>query len=424
MAITAPRGTADILPDDILKWKYIEDRIADICKEYGFSEIRTPVFESTELFQRGVGDTTDVVQKEMYTFDDKGGRSITLRPEGTASAARAFLEHNLYARPLPAKLCYNITCYRYEKPQAGRMREFHQFGVECFGAEQPSLDAEIISLAYRVLTDLGIKGLSLCLNSIGCPTCRKAYNEALRSYFRPYIEDGTLCETCRSRFEKNPLRILDCKSPVCGEVAKNAPILLDYICDECRGHFDSVKNQLDAIGIDYKVDGTIVRGLDYYTKTVFEFKTSLKGAAGTVCGGGRYDGLIEELGGAPNPGIGFAMGIERIILAMEESGAMPEFSSGPDIYVANIGSETDAYVSKLVYNFRKCGIACERDHMGRSLKAQMKYADKCGARFSIVIGGDEAEKGAAVLKNMRTGETAEINLDNTEEIAKTVTEDR
>jgi len=422
MAITAPRGTADILAPDILKWKYIEKKISEISSRFGYSEIRTPVFEHTERFERGVGDTTDVVQKEMYTFEDKGGRSITLRPEGTASVARAFLEHNIYAQPLPAKLCYNITCYRYEKPQAGRLREFYQFGAECYGTQDPATDAEVISLAKTVLNELGIEKLTLNINSIGCPTCRAKYNEALKDYFRPYIENGTLCQTCRDRFDKNPLRILDCKSPVCGEVADKAPILLDYICDECSAHFEEVKKHLEAMGIDYKVDGTIVRGLDYYTKTVFEFKTALQGTAGTVCGGGRYDGLIEQLGGAPTPGIGFAMGIERIILALEEANAMPDLKDVPDIFIANIGDETKLFVTALTDKLRKAGVKCERDLLGRSLKAQMKYADKCGARYSMVIGGDEAEKRKANLKNMIEKEQTEVSLENLDELIKIVKE--
>lgn len=424
MAITAPRGTADILAPDILKWKYIENKISDISARFGYSEIRTPVFEHTELFERGVGDTTDVVQKEMYTFNDKGGRSITLRPEGTACVARAFLEHNIYAKPLPAKFFYNITCYRYEKPQAGRFREFHQFGSECYGSSDPIVDAEVISFAKTVLTELGIEKLSLKLNSIGCPTCRKKYNEALKNYFRPYIENGTLCATCRDRFEKNPLRILDCKSPVCGETTHNAPMLLDYICDECRTHFESVKAHLDAMNIEYTVDPTIVRGLDYYTKTVFEFKTALEGTAGTVCGGGRYDGLIEELGGSPTPGIGFAMGIERILLALAENGALPNFSSSPDLYIANIGEETKLFVTSLTDKFRKSGVKCERDLCGRSLKAQMKYADKCGARYSMVIGTDEAERKGAVLKNMLCKEETEVNLENIDAVLKILLAER
>lgn len=422
VAITAPRGTADILAPDILKWKYIEKKISDISSRFGYSEIRTPVFEHTELFERGVGDTTDVVQKEMYTFEDKGGRSITLRPEGTASVARAFLEHNIYAQPLPAKLCYNITCYRYEKPQAGRLREFHQFGAECYGTSEPVVDAEVISFAKTVLNELGIEKLSLNINSIGCPNCRSKYNEALKNYFRPYIEDGTLCGTCRDRFDKNPLRILDCKSPVCGEIADKAPVLLDYICEECSEHFEEVKKHLEAMGIEYNVDGTIVRGLDYYTKTVFEFKTAIEGTAGTVCGGGRYDGLIEEIGGAPTPGIGFAMGIERIIMALEASGNMPEFSDVPDIFIANIGDETKFFVTALADKLRKAGVKCERDLLGRSLKAQMKYADKCGARYSMVIGGDEAEKKVASLKNMTEKEQTEVSLENLDELINIVKE--
>ncbi len=424
MAITAPRGTADITPQDILKWKYIENKINEISNRFGFDEIRTPVFEHTELFERGVGDTTDVVQKEMYTFNDKGGRSITLRPEGTASVARAFLEHNIYAKPLPAKLCYNIACYRYEKPQAGRMREFHQFGAECFGAQSPATDAEIISYAYTILKSVGIDSLKLYLNSIGCPNCRSKYNEILKDYFRPYIEDGTLCETCRSRFEKNPLRILDCKSSVCSDIADKAPHLIDYICDECHDHFEEVKKHLESLGIEYIIDGTIVRGLDYYTKTVFEFKTGINGTAGTVCGGGRYDGLIEELGGAPTPGIGFAMGLERVILAIEANGNMPEFSASPDIYVANIGEETNAFVTAFVNSLRVAGLKCERDLCQRSLKAQMKYADKCGAKYSIVIGGSEMEEKKATLKNMNTKAEYEVTLDSQADIIKVLTEDK
>ena len=418
MAITAPRGTQDILAPDILKWKYIENKISEISTRFGYSEIRTPVFEHTELFERGVGDTTDVVQKEMYTFEDKGGRSITLRPEGTASVARAFLEHNIYAQPLPAKMCYNITCYRYEKPQAGRLREFHQFGAECYGSSDPVVDAEVISFAKTILNELGIDKLRLNINSIGCPECRNKYNEALKDYFRPYIENGTLCQTCRDRFDKNPLRILDCKSPVCGEVAEKAPVLLDYICEECSTHFEEVKKHLQAMGIEYTVDGTIVRGLDYYTKTVFEFKTALQGTAGTVCGGGRYDGLIAQLGGNPTPGIGFAMGIERIILALEECGGLPSLSDAPDIFIANIGEETRLFVTALTDKLRKMGVKCERDLCGRSLKAQMKYADKCGARYSMVIGGDEAEKKVALVKNMQEKEQTEVSLENLEELRK------
>ncbi len=422
MAITAPRGTADIMPSDVLKWEYIENTVKEVSARFGFKEIRTPVFEHTELFERGVGDTTDVVQKEMYTFLDKGNRSITLRPEGTAGVVRAFLEHNVYAAPLPAKLFYNISCYRYEKPQAGRLREFHQFGAECFGSASPEVDAEIIAYAYTVLCELGLSDAVLYLNSIGCPTCRKKYNEALKAYFKPYVESSQLCETCRTRYEKNPLRILDCKSPVCGEIAKGAPALIDYICEDSRSHFEAVKKLLDAVGIPYKMDTTIVRGLDYYTKTVFEFKTDVGGAAATVCGGGRYDGLVEQLGGAPQCAMGFAMGIERLIIALEKSGKMPVFENTPDLYIANLGEETSAFVSSLTAKLRALGLKCERDLCARSLKAQMKFADKCGARYSIVIGSDEMEKGRAVLKNMNTKTQTEVTLSDANEILKTIME--
>lgn len=416
MLTKAPRGTNDILPRDVAKWHYIEEKVKKICKNYGFSEIRTPVFEHTELFERGVGDTTDVVQKEMYTFLDKGDRSITLRPEGTAGAARAFLEHNLYAEALPSKLYYNIGCYRYEKPQAGRLREFHQFGCECYGAKGPAIDAEIIALAGDVLNELGIPGLKLNINSIGCPTCRSKYNEVLRSYFSQHLD--TLCDTCRSRYEKNPLRILDCKSPVCKGIGENAPMLLDYICSDCSQHFESVKKYLEASKIEYSVDPTIVRGLDYYTKTVFEFKTLLEGTQGTVCGGGRYDGLIEELGGNSIPGIGFAMGIERIILAMEAAGVMPEFDSSPDLFVATIGENADIYSMGFIKMLRGEGVSVIRDYLDRSLKAQMKYSDKMGAKYSIVLGDTEIEEGKAKLKNMATGEALEVELEAVAEIIK------
>ncbi len=416
MLTKAPRGTNDILPRDVAKWHYIEEKTKKICKNYGFSEIRTPVFEHTELFERGVGDTTDVVQKEMYTFLDKGERSITLRPEGTAGAARAFLEHNLYAEALPSKLFYNISCYRYEKPQAGRLREFHQFGCECYGAKGPAVDAEIISLAQSVLEELGVPGLKLNINSIGCPVCRSRYNEVLREYFSNHLD--TLCETCKGRFEKNPLRILDCKSPVCKKIGESAPMLLDYICDECNEHFEGVKAYLKESGIDYTIDPTIVRGLDYYTKTVFEFKTELPGTQGTVCGGGRYDGLIEELGGSSIPGIGFAMGVERIILAMEAAGVMPEFDNAPDLFVATIGKAADVYSMGLIKKLRSENVSVIRDYLDRSLKAQMKYSDKMGAKYSIVLGDDEIALGKGRLKNMETGETTDVLLNEIADVIK------
>ena len=409
MLTKAPRGTNDTIAADSRKWQYIEEKARDICRRFGFGEIRTPTFEHTELFLRGVGDTTDVVEKQMYTFEDKGNRSITLRPEGTASAARAYIEHNLGAQPLPIKLYYIIPCFRYEKPQAGRLREFHQFGVEVFGSPAPTVDAEIISLAILLLNELGLRDLSLNINSIGCPSCRKAYNEKLIAYFKAHEDE--LCDTCKSRLERNPLRILDCKSPVCGALAKEAPKLIDYICEECSEHFDTVKSLLDGMGIAYTVDPDIVRGLDYYTKTVFEIASNDIGSQSAVCGGGRYDGLIEELGGTPTPGIGFALGIERLIMVMEKKGLPFGETEAPKLFVANIGDAAGAYAEKLVYSLRQNGISCEKDRMGRSLKAQMKYADKSGYAYTVVLGDDEITQNRATLKRMSDGESVVVELD-------------
>lgn len=407
--ITAIKGTHDILPEEVYKWQYVEDKIKNITKRYRYGEIRIPAIEYTELFARGVGDTTDVVQKEMYTFMDKGGRSLTLRPEGTAGVVRSFLEHGMFSDALPKKLYYLITCYRNEKPQAGRYREFRQFGVEVFGAEAPSLDAEIISMAMSLLKELGLKNLVLNINSIGCPKCRKAYNDKLREYLRPHYDE--LCDTCKTRFEKNPLRILDCKSDICKDIGENAPMLLDSICEECKEHFDSLKKELEIFKIDYVINKSIVRGLDYYTKTVFEITSDSLGAQSTVCGGGRYDGLTEELGGNHIPGIGFAMGLERLIMCMEAEGVFMGENSAPDIFVASLGDNASNFVSGYVKELRDSGISAERDHMARSLKAQMKYANKIGSKYSLVIGDDEITKGKANLKNMETGESEELSID-------------
>lgn len=409
MLTKAPRGTSDTIAAESRKWQYIEEKARDICRRFGFGEIRTPTFEHTELFLRGVGDTTDVVEKQMYTFEDKGNRSITLRPEGTASAARAYIEHNLGAQPLPIKLYYIIPCFRYEKPQAGRLREFHQFGVEVFGSPAPTVDAEIISMAILLLNELGLRDLSLNINSIGCPSCRKAYNEKLIAYFKAHEDE--LCDTCKSRLERNPLRILDCKSTVCGALAKDAPKLIDYICEECSEHFNTVKSLLDGMGIAYTVDPDIVRGLDYYTKTVFEIASNDIGSQSAVCGGGRYDGLIEELGGAPTPGIGFALGIERLIMVMEKKGLSFGEAEAPKLFVANIGDSAGAYAEKLVYSLRQSGIICEKDRMGRSLKAQMKYADKSSFAYTVVLGDDEIAQKRATLKRMSDGESVVVELD-------------
>ena len=405
---TAIKGTADVLPDDSYKWQYVERKMLETAALFGFNEIRVPVFEHTEVFTKNVGETTDVVQKEMYTFTDKGDRSITLRPEFTAGGVRSVIEHGLVNGALPVKACYVGGCYRYEKPQAGRMREFHQFGAEMFGAAAPTADAEMILLAHSVLSGLGLKKLSLEINSIGCPECRKKYHDALKSYFK--ARENELCDTCKDRLERNPMRILDCKSPVCKEIAANAPIMLDYLCDDCATHFEGVKKHLTAVGLDYKVNPKIVRGLDYYTKTVFEFISEDIGAQSTVCGGGRYDGLVGQMGGPELPSLGFAMGIERLLMVMENTGAEFPESKKPDIYIATMGEAAGIEATKLCTALRNEGFSAVTDVAGRSVKAQMKYADKIGANFSVVIGDDELNNKKCVLKNMLNGEQKEVSL--------------
>ena len=405
------KGTEDVLPKDSYRWQFVEDVMRKESAAYGFKEIRTPVFEHTELFARGVGQTTDVVQKEMYTFDTKGGESVTLRPEGTAGAARAVLEHGLVNDSLPIKASYFVSCYRYEKPQAGRLREFHQFGLECYGTQSPVADAELICAAQSIFDRLGIKQLRLEINSIGCPTCRAEYHKALKGYFGGCKDE--LCDTCNSRLEKNPMRILDCKSPICSKIAQGAPKITDYLCDECKEHFASVQKYLDAAGVEYTVNPTIVRGLDYYTKTVFEFVTDFIGAQGTVCGGGRYDGLIEELVGKHLPSLGFAMGIERLLMLMDKQGIEIPKPSTCDLYVAVMGESASLKSFEIIKAVRSCGLIAETDIVGRGLRAQMKYADKIGAKFSMVLGDNEIEQGKAVIKNMSSGEQTEIVLDNT-----------
>ena len=405
----AIKGTQDILPANSYKIKFVEDTLAEIAGNYGFKEIRTPVFEHTELFNRSVGDTTDVVQKEMYTFEDKGGRSITLRPEGTAGAVRAFLEHGLFNDALPQKVFYFTSCYRYEKPQAGRLREFHQFGVECFGAESAAADAEVISLANEIFGFLGVEGLELQINSIGCPTCRAEYQKALYEYFDSH--KGELCETCLSRLDRNPMRILDCKSPVCSEIAKDAPTVLDFLCDDCKEHFESLKKYLDAMCIPYKVNPTIVRGLDYYTRTVFEFVATGIGAQGTVCGGGRYDGLCEELGGNHIPALGFGLGMERLMLVLEAQGIELPAENRCNIYLAPAGEAAALKAAEIATHLREEGIFALFDVSGRGIKAQMKYANKIGAEYVVVIGDNELESGVVKLKNMESGEEVDVNLE-------------
>lgn len=405
----AIKGTKDVLPSESYKNQYIEATCLGVAENFGYKEMRTPVFEHTELFQRGVGDTTDVVQKEMYTFDDKGGRSITLRPEGTAGAARSFLENGLSNEALPQKICYLTSCYRYEKPQTGRLREFHQFGIECFGAASPLADAEMIALAKQIFDELGVKDLHLEINSIGCPKCRAEYHKALKEYFTSRIDE--LCDTCRDRLDRNPMRILDCKSPVCSEIAKDAPVVLDYLCDECREHFEKTKSYLDASNIEYIVNPQIVRGLDYYTKTVFEFVSDSIGSQGTVCGGGRYDGLIEELGGQHTPSLGFGMGLERLQLVMEAQGCEFPEPSRPDLFIVAMGDKATFKAIEIAKDMRDEGYSVVYDLNGRSLRAQMKYADKCNAKYNVVIGDNEVDTKTAILKDMATGEQSEISLE-------------
>lgn len=408
----AIKGTQDTLPSESGELRFVESTLADIAMNYGFREIRTPVFEHTELFDRSVGDTTDVVQKEMYTFNDKGGRSISLRPEGTAGAVRAYLEHGLFNEPNPFKVFYQTSCYRYEKPQAGRLREFHQFGVECFGTESPAEDAEIIALADEIFSFLGVKGLELRINSIGHPECRQNYQKALYDYFKAHEDE--LCDTCKERLERNPMRILDCKGES-RELLDNAPVVLDYLCDDCKDHFEKVQTYLKAMNIPYTVDPRIVRGLDYYTKTVFEFVSSEIGAQGTVCGGGRYDGLCQQLGGRDIPALGFGMGMERLMILLKAQNIELPKPQNPELYIATAGDAALLKATTIVHNLRAQGVFCLTDTVGRSIKAQMKYANKVHADFVAVIGDNELESGKVNLKYMPTGEQQEITLQQLEE---------
>ncbi len=408
--IKAIKGTCDVVPEDSYKWQYIEQTMLNTASLYGYREIRIPVFEHTEVFARGIGDATDVVQKEMYTFDDKGGRSITLRPEFTAGVVRSSIENGLVNGILPVKACYIGGCYRYEKPQAGRLREFHQFGIECIGADTPAADAEVILLANQVLNDIGVKNLSLEINSIGCPTCRKEYHKALKNYFAQNVD--TLCDTCKERLDRNPMRILDCKSPICKGVAESAPVVLDYLCDDCKAHHEKVKAHLDAAGLKYTVNPKIVRGLDYYTKTVFEFISGDIGAQSTVCGGGRYDGLISQLGGPSVQSVGFAMGLERLMLVLEAQQAEFPPKATCDIFFAPMGDSAGITATALCTQLRAEGFEALCDINGRGLRAQLKYANKIGTKFTCVLGDDEINSGVVRIKNMASGEETEIKLKN------------
>ncbi len=406
--INIPKGTKDVLPQDSYKWQFIEKSAREVASLFGASEIRTPTFEHTEVFLRGVGETTDIVNKEMYTFNDKGNRSITLKPEGTAGVARAFIENGLQSSALPAKLYYITQCFRYERPQAGRLREFHQFGVEFLGSTEANIDAEAIILAKSVLDKIGVKNIKLYINSIGCKECRQKYQDALKAYL--YQNIGGMCELCKDRLEKNPLRVLDCKNDSCKEINAKAPKILDYICDDCRGHFEKVKKLLDLAGVEYGVDSGIVRGLDYYTRTVFEFVSENIGAQGTVCGGGRYDGLIKQLGGNDVSGIGFAMGIERLLLLLENTGVNISNPNAVKVYLAPMGEKEAEKAFELANELRSAGVICDFDHMGRGIKSQFKYADKIGAEYVGVIGSTELEQGIVKLKKMADGAESVIKF--------------
>ena len=409
MLTKAPRGTKDITPKDAYKWNYVENKFREICSLFGYEEMRTPVFEHTELFKRSVGDTTDIVQKEMYSFTDKGGRDITLKPEGTAGVVRAFIENKLYADTQPTKLFYITPCFRYERPQAGRQRQFHQFGIEALGSDKPSLDAEVIALAVQFFTEVGLKDLAVSINSVGCPTCRAEYNARLKEYLDK--KSDVLCETCLERKDKNPMRVIDCKNPTCKENLNDIPFMVDHICDDCKDHFEKLQTYLKEMDINFVVDKTIVRGLDYYKKTAFEIISNDIGSQSTVCGGGRYDGLVEMLGGPKGiSGIGFALGAERLLLTLENNNIEIENPKSTDIYIATIGDAAKTKSFKLIKDLRTNHISADNDHLDKSLKAQFKYSDKLNAKYTVVIGDDELANDTATLKNMKTSEQTTIKL--------------
>ncbi len=416
MLTNAPRGTKDILPDTVGDWNYVEGEIRELCRRFGYSEIRTPIFEHTELFQRGIGEGTDVVDKEMYTFTDRGERSITLRPENTASAVRAYLQNKLYAQSNLVKLFYIGSMFRYDRPQAGRMREFHQFGVEALGEANPAVDAEVILLAMNLLEGLGLKDLELSINSVGCPKCRSKYRTMLQDFFRDKLED--LCEDCRSRFERSPLRILDCKKDSDKPYMADAPKITDCLCEECAEHFAKLKELLTSAGISFTHDPRLVRGLDYYTKTAFEIKYPPLGAQSAVAGGGRYDGLIEEMGGNPTPAVGFATGLERLLLALESQNLLPEKNRSVDAYVVALGEAAQAEGFKLLNSLRRQGLSAAMDFAGRSMKAQMKQANKLGAKYSVILGEDEIAEGVVMLRSMEDSSQAKVPMNQVAEKIK------
>lgn len=409
MLSKAPRGTKDITPKDVYKWHYIEKKFREICALYGYEEIRTPIFEHTEVFARSVGDTTDVVQKEMYSFTDRGDRQLSLKPEGTAGVIRSFIENKMYADTQPTKLYYITPCFRYERPQAGRQRQFHQFGIEVLGSDGPSVDAEVISLAVQFFNEMGLNNLSVNINSVGCPTCREEYNRKLKEYLDQKVD--VLCETCLERKDKNPMRVIDCKNPHCKENLQDIPFMIDHLCEDCKDHFDKLQTYLKEMDINYVVDKTIVRGLDYYKKTAFEIISNDIGSQSTVCGGGRYDGLVEMLGGPKGiSGIGFALGAERLLLTLENNNIEIENPKSTDIYIATIGDAAKTKSFKLIKDLRTNHISADNDHLDKSLKAQFKYSDKLNAKYTVVIGDDELANDTATLKNMKTSEQTTIKL--------------
>lgn len=409
MLSKAPRGTKDITPKDVYKWHYIEKKFREICALYGYEEIRTPIFEHTEVFARSVGDTTDVVQKEMYSFTDRGDRQLSLKPEGTAGVIRSFIENKMYADTQPTKLYYITPCFRYERPQAGRQRQFHQFGIEVLGSDGPSVDAEVISLAVQFFNEMGLKNLSVNINSVGCPTCREEYNRKLKEYLDKKVD--VLCETCLERKDKNPMRVIDCKNPHCKENLQDIPFMIDHLCEDCKDHFDKLQTYLKEMDINYVVDKTIVRGLDYYKKTAFEIISNDIGSQSTVCGGGRYDGLVEMLGGPKGiSGIGFALGAERLLLTLENNNIEIENPKSTDIYIATIGDAAKTKSFKLIKDLRTNHISADNDHLDKSLKAQFKYSDKLNAKYTVVIGDDELANDTATLKNMKTSGQTTIKL--------------
>lgn len=416
MLTNAPKGTKDVLPNQVYRWHYVERKFDDICRRYGYKEIRTPIFEHTELINRGVGDTTDIVQKEMYTFNDHGGRSLTLKPEGTSPTVRAFVEHRMYAEVQPTKIYYDTPCFRYEKPQSGRLRQFHQFGVEIFGTPNMMADADVICLGHDFLEEMGIKDVVLEINSVGCPTCRETYRRALQDFLRPHYDE--LCDTCKNRFDKNPMRILDCKSQEDQDLVKDAPNMIDYLCDECASSFEEVKGHLESMGLEYTVNPRIVRGLDYYTKTAFEFVSNKIGAQGTVCGGGRYDNLCQEIGGPPIPGVGFGLGKERLLMLMEANGVEIPEAEPSDVFIVTMGDKGRIKGLEILRELHKKGISAQMDTLARNVKGQFKYAARLNAKKTIVIGDEELEKGVVQIKDMDRHEQQEVSFDNILEMLK------